>query len=697
MNIIERVESAIKEYTAGNFDASEETCRKILAENPTQVDGLLLTGMIRFKKSDYNSAIRYLKEALQIQPENADACFVLGNAYVSQGSNFLDEARDCYQKTLRLVPDHAASHNNLGNIYHEEGKIDEAIDCFQKALQIDPDRDDTLYNLGNALQTKGLLDEAIKCYEKSLSLNPDSSEVFNNLGMAFMEKGGLYQAIVCYQNAVRLAPDFADAHFNLGYAFMKQGQLQDAVEHFQISLRINPDASRALLYLGNCLADQGKVPEAESCYRQAMQKNPDDWLLHEVLLTAMNYDARCEPHDILSEHVKFAKRFGQSIQPAAAYYADACASDHRIRIGYVSPDLRCHPVSFFFEPVLANHNKEVVETFCYSDVPPEFADGFTERLRGYADHWRNIDGMSDEQAADLIRNDRIDILIDLAGHTANNRMLLFVRKPAPVQVSWIGYPATTGLSAMDYKIVDEYTDPPGTSEQYYTEKLIRLPGSFLCYLPERACPEVSPLPALTSGCITFGSCNNFAKVSPEVIDLWAKILNAVPGSRLLMKAKSLFDKYTRHSLTEVFARADIAAGRIELLSWQPSTKEHLDTYNRIDIGLDTFPYNGTTTTCEAMWMGVPVITLAGKRHSSRVGGSILSNVGLPELIANTADEYVSIAVKLASDINRLEILRESLRDRMVHSPLTDAKRFTGSLENCFRAMWEKRCAPGTIH
>jgi len=299
--------------------------------------------------------------------------------------------------------------------------------------------------------------------------------------------------------------------------------------------------------------------------------------------------------------------------------------------------------------------------------------------------------MPDEQATELVRRDGIDILVDLAGHTSGSRVLLFARKPAPVQASWIGYPATTGLSAMDYKIVDRYTDPPGMSDQFYTEKLIRLPDSFLCYLPEKDSPEVGMLPVLSSGHITFGSFNNFAKVSPEGIELWGRILKTITGSRLLMKAKSFSDRSTRSYVLDMFARKGIPAERIELVSMKRSFKEHLDTYTRIDIGLDTFPYNGTTTTCEALWMGVPIITLAGSTHASRVGMSLLTNIGLPELVASTDEEYVSSAVNLACDLTKLRSLRETLRGRVMHSPLTDTKRFILNLEHCYRTLWEHWC------
>ena len=339
--------------------------------------------------------------------------------------------------------------------------------------------------------------------------------------------------------------------------------------------------------------------------------------------------------------------------------------------------------------MLASHTHERFEIFCYSDVLAP--DNVTERLQGYADRWHNIADMQDEEVAELVLKDGIDILVDLAGHTGNNRMLLFARKPAPVQVSWLGYPNTTGLSTMDYRFVDPYTDPHGLTDPFYTEKLLRLPESFLCYLPDENSPDVGYLPETVSGHITFGSFNIFTKMTEEVLALWADILKNIPNARLLLKTKSFSDKQICAKVMKIFSQKGIYSERVELLGHQEHFLKHLSLYNRIDIGLDTFPYNGTTTTCEALWMGVPVITLAGNNHASRVGVSLLTNTGLEDLIAKTHDEYVDIAVNLAADTRRLQKLRRNLRPMMKNSPLTDAKRFTDNLENSYRHMWEMWC------
>jgi protein O-GlcNAc transferase len=398
----------------------------------------------------------------------------------------------------------------------------------------------------------------------------------------------------------------------------------------------------------------------------------------------MNYTGTFSPEEIYSAHVQFSEIFEKPLVPGPVPVIRKRSARDRVRIGYISPDFRSHSVARFIEPVFMSHSEEDFEVFCYSNV--DVPDHVTGRIRSLVVHWREIRGLSDDEAIALIQKDEIDILVDFAGHTSGNRMLLFAKKPAPVQASWIGYPATTGLSSMDYKIVDSYTDPPGITERYYTEQLIRLPGCFLCCLPASDSPETGPQPALTQGHVTFGSFNNFAKVSRDSVEMWAEILKGVPDSRLILKSHCFQDAGTRKNALEMFAGRGIAQNRVKLFPYMQSSKEHLSLYNSIDIALDTFPYNGTTTTCEALWMGVPVITLAGNCHASRVGISLLSNTGLGEFIAQTKEEYVDIAVKTAKDTKRLKDLRVHLRGIVAASPLTDAGKFTKNLEDAYRMM-----------
>jgi predicted O-linked N-acetylglucosamine transferase (SPINDLY family) len=346
-------------------------------------------------------------------------------------------------------------------------------------------------------------------------------------------------------------------------------------------------------------------------------------------------------------------------------------------------------VAFFIEPLLAAHNRDRVEITCYANLLQP--DPMTQRLRGIADRWRNVWGLDDNKLTQLVRSDGIDILVDLAGHTNGNRLRAFGRKPAPVQVAWLGYPNTTGLREMDYRLTDEWADPPGANDELYTETLVRLPHGFLCYKPLEDCPDVAPLPAVRNGHVTFGCFNNSAKISSPVLDAWSEILNTVPESHFLLKSRQLHGPGLHQRFREEFARRGIAPERIEMLGSVNSTLDHLALYGRVDIALDTFPYNGTTTTCEALWMGVPVVVLAGDRHAGRVGVSLLHGIGMDELIAASPDEYRQLAIDLAGDRDRLAAYRAMLRSRMQNAPVMDATGFARDIEEAFRDMWRRWC------
>ena len=567
----------------------------------------------------------------------------------------LEQAETIFRGILEIHPD-SDTYSYLGDIMDDSARTGEALHCYRKALELNPNFPRAHYNIAGILQRKGEFDEALTCYQKALNLDPACADIYNSVGTILQTKWQLDEALTCYQKALSLDPNFAIAHANIGGVLLNLGRLHEAESHLRLSLRLNPD----------------RIKQYSS------------------LLMLMNYRSRSDNATFFGEYLDFQKKFEKPLRSEHIPCSNKKISGRKLKIGYISGDFRKHAVAYFVESVLAVHDRGKFALFCYSNSP--FRDKVTERFQKLADKWRDISETSDERAAALIREDEIDILVDLSGHTAYNRLLVFARKPAPVQVSWIGYPATTGLAAMDYKIVDEYTDPPGTKERFYTEKLMRMPESFLCYLPDRDSPEIGNVPALTAGYVTFGSFNAFVKVSPEVIQLWIKILKMIPGSRLVMKAMSFSGRSTRDYAMDLFVKRGIDAGRIDLLAGVPSIREHLDIYNRIDIALDTFPYNGTTTTCEALWMGVPVVTLAGDRHTSRVGTSLLTNIGLPELVAETEDAYIDIAVKLAADIEKLRLLRKRLRKMMTRSPVCDAKGFTANLENCYREMWRNYCA-----
>jgi predicted O-linked N-acetylglucosamine transferase (SPINDLY family) len=568
------------------------------------------------------------------------------------------------------------------------GNLQEAERVFRDILEIHPSNVAALHFIGVIFFKKKDYVSSIAYIKKALEFGPTYVDAYNNLGIVLQETGQIDEAIPCYEKAIQLDPNFDRAYYNLGIALKEKWRLNEAVTNYQKAIEINSHLIEAYNNLGLALQEQGRVNEAEDAYRQALHLKPDFALCHSNLLLLMNYNCRHDAQSVFTEHLRFAKQFAEPLASSIPPHTNDPTPDRRLRIGYVSPDFRRHSVNYFIEPVLASHNHEQFEIVCYSDVLKP--DTVTEQLRGYANRWRTIAGISDEDVSGLIRQDRIDILVDLAGHTGNNRMLTFARKPAPVLVTGIGYPPTTGLSTIDYKIVDNFTNPLREADRFYTEKLLRFPGCFVVYLPDKDCPAVKSLPAFSAGNVTFGSFNNFAKVTTEVADLWARILLAVPGSRLMLKWKCFSDNVTRQNAINMICQRRIDSERIILETAEPSPM-YLASYNSVDIGLDTFPFNGLTTTCEALWMGVPVITLAGTAYASRAGASLLSNIGMTELIAGNFDEYVLLAVNLASDINRLQSYRERLRNMMRQSPLMNEKQFTSNLENCYRKIWQNWC------
>jgi protein O-GlcNAc transferase len=687
MNIEKTVQSAFTLFSSGNLKQAEYLCHEILKTQQDNMQALYLLGLIYYQAANYDLSITYFQKVIHLDPENAGTYINLGNAFHERG--FSDKAICSYQKALEINPRLPDAYINLVTTLVGSSRYDEALTYCRKALEFVPHSAELFDIMGSACQGKGQLNEAISYFKKALRKKPDSASTYNNLGIALHHSGWFSEAIAAYQQALKLNPNLNTVYINLGNALQEQGQFAEAISSYQKVLQGNPSSREALNNLGNIFKDMGLLDDAESYYRRAAQADKKDATSCQNLLLIMHYNPRYDAQTIFHEHLQFAKQYTEPLAPLILPLTNKRIPARRLKIGYISPDFRKQSVGFFIEPVLESHHHDRCEIICYANLPSY--DEASERMKGYADHWRDIAGVSDEKAAELIRSDEIDILVDLAGHTAFNRMLVFARKPAPIQITWIGYPNTTGLSSMDYKIVDNFSDPPGMTDRFYTETLLRMPDCFLCYRPYHDCPLVRRLPVLSNRHVTFGSFNTYPKISSHTFGLWIAILKATPHSRIIIKAKSLADTGTREHAMSFFTQAGIAQERIELLPWQSSANAHLETYNRIDIGLDTFPYAGTTTTCEALWMGVPVVTLAGTTHASRVGVSLLSNISLGELVAQTPDAYVRTAVALASDMQKLRYLRENLRKMMATSPLTDAKKFVTHLEDCYRSIWEKWC------
>ena len=518
--------------------------------------------------------------------------------------------------------------------------------------------------------------------KNTATYNLTVSEVVD-LAIQNHRSGNLQQAMTLYRKVLKVQPNNINALHLLGVIFAQQEDYTTATDLIKQAIHHNNTVPIFYQSLGNVLRGQGKSDEAIVQYRQALTLDPKHVISHQNLLITLNCVGNVDLATIFAEHQRFDQQHALPLT-AQAHQNDR-TRERRLKIGYVSPDFWNHAVAHFIEPILVHHNREQFEIYCYYNRAER--DEFTQRLQQQADQWVDCVTLTDEALSTRIRQDQIDILVDLTGHNTDNRLLVFTRKPAPIQATYLGYPSTTGLSAIDYRITDNYADPAPVADPYSVETLVRMPCSYFCYQPLKNSPAVNPLPALKNKYLTFGSFNNYSKVTTETVQLWAEVLKAIPTSKLLVKTKNFADKHIRQAFIERFAQLGIEANRLILIGYIRSAQGHLRTYQQVDLGLDTYPYNGATTTCEALWMGVPVVTLVGERHASRMGLSILSALNLSEFIATTPEAYVARCVEFANNINALKKWRQILRETMQQSSLLDAVTFTNHLEVAYQQMW----------
>ncbi len=651
-----------REYSrSGQLDAAERLCRAIIADDPSSAGARVVLGGIALKTGQYDAAATLFAEAVGLDPAQAEGWQGLGITKATAGQ--VEDAIVDFEQATRLAPDNPGMLNNLANCYRQLDQPDDAARYYRKALSAKPGFLPAAISLGEILVQQRKFEKALELYDQAIAgiaensgTPSDSAPLHHGRGLALKGLGRVDEALACYQEAIRLQPRFAAAHNSTAAVLLARNDLDSAVASLRRALTVEPKAH----------------------------------LVYSNLLMTMNYLPELSQKQLYKEALKFdAKYLGG--RPRKPKWPNRNKDKDRVlKIGYVSADFREHSVAFFTRNIPLQHDREAVEVHCYySNVIG--TDRYSQQFQAQADRWSSIGNLSDDAAAEQIRQDEIDILVDLTGHSADNRMMLFARKPAPILVTWLGYPNTTGLRTMDYRLTDEVADPFGEADELHSETLIRLPHGFLCYQPDESPPEVSPLPALRSGHVTFGSFNAIKKVNADVIRLWSDILKAVPDSQLVLKSESLDDPKTRERLIDSFAKNGVARDRLELISWLPNRTDHMALYSRIDIGLDPFPYNGTTTTCEALWMGVPVICMRGDRHASRVSASILQHAGLPECIADSEEELVQLACRLAGDTKQLAELRNSLRSKMQESDLINLPQFTRDLEQVYRQIWSDWC------
>jgi protein O-GlcNAc transferase len=595
------------------------------------------------------------------------------------------EAEAAFRRAVDLDPADRIAANNLGSTLLVLGRLDEAAQCLRAVVRAYPRFGTAHLNLGAVLRRQGRLDEAAAELATAVELEPRSVEALNNYGGVLLDRGSADEAVALFERALAEAPGDPDSLTGLGLALLALGQFARALDQLWRAAEIQPDSARVANNVATAYRAQGDLPRAIEWYRRALALQPDAPDAWSNLLGALNYLPDLPLADLLTEHRRYGVSLEAPLRARWPAHPNDRDPDRRLRVGYVSADFREHAMAFSILPLLAHHDRERFEVFCYANNPRE--DGLTARMRAHVPEWHRVVGVADEEMATLVHNHGIEILVDLSGHTALNRLPVFARKPAPVQAAWLGYVTTTGLTALDYRLTDAFADPLGGDEVGYTERLLRLPWVTV-FQPPEASPPVAPGPAATGGPITFGCFNHHAKITPAAIGLWARILTAAPGSRLLVGNAG--EPGIQDRLAAAFATHGVARERLEFRPRLP-LEGFLALHHEIDLALDTFPYNGGATSCHSLWMGVPFVALAGDRYMARMGVSLLNQVGLGELVARTPDEYVALATGLARDLAQLAALREGMRARLTASPLVDGPAFVRSLEAAYRQMWRAWC------
>jgi len=721
--IAEMLALALRHQRAGQLADAERLYRQILQVDPAHADAAHQLGRMAMVAGQHAAAIELIATAVRAQRNTAAFHASLGEAQRRAGQS--SEASASFRRALQLDPQLAAAHTNLGILLHQTGQVAEAAECFRQATRLHPQDPQAFanlgraqydlgrmadaehcfrraamltpnnprghYNLGSVLQAQGKYDEACDCYRAALALKDDEAEAHNNFGILLKELNRPAEAERHYRRAIEIQPSYAAAYNNLAVVLGDQERHDEAVAAGRRAIELAPELGEAYGNLAGLLHGLGRLDESLALYRKAITLRPADANLHSNLLYVMNYHPGLDAATIWQEHRSWGAKHADPLTAQSPPLPLASgATNRRLCIGYVSAYFKHHAVNFFVEPILAAHDRTQFEIFCYSDVVAP--DATTERLRGYVDAWRRIVELNDQQLAELVRQDGIDVLVDLTGHIfGGHRLLAFARRAAPVQVTYIGYQNTTGMQAMDYRLTDDWSDPPGTTEPFYTETLWRLPRSFFCYQPSAAAPPIGPVAHSLAKRVTFASVNNFAKVTPQVLAAWGTILRQVRDSRLLLLAPQA--ESLRHYVRQQIERAGARPDAVEFVG-RRSHEQYLQLLAQVDIALDPFPFNGHTTTCDCLWMGVPVVMQAGHMYASRFGGSALMNLGCQELIAANTEQYIEIASGLAADSARLERLHHELRPRMSESVLVDGPGFTRNLEAAYQEMWARRKAAG---
>lgn len=666
--------------------SEEQACyRRVIELNPNLAEAHSNLGRTLTRQGKFSEAETCHRRALELRPDLAEVHYNLGEVLGEQGQ--LSEAERCFRRAIELKADLAEAHGRLGEMLMRLGAISEAEASYRRAIMHKPDFAAAIYSLANLLYSDGRLLEAAVCYERVIELNPDSAFAYINLGNILGGQGQIREEEMCYQRAIELKPSLAAAHSNLGNALKKQRKFAEARACYERAIENRPDFAEAYCNLGTLQQERGQLVQAETCYRRALAIIPDFAVAHSNLLFCLSHSAQINAQELFAEHRRFGKHFEKQLRHSWVEHANSRDPHRCLKVGFVSGDLRSHPVAILIEPILS-HLVSDPKLSLHAFVTQVIEDETSDRLRGYFHHWHRIAHLSDAALAERIRNENIDILIDLSGHTANNRLLTFARKPAPVQASWVGYMGTTGMLCMDYYLADRFLLPRAQFEGQLTEKIIYLPA-VASYLPGKNTPPISTLPALRNGYFSFGSFNRVSKLNRDVINLWARLLRALPLARMVIgniSAASAADM-----VIDWFAREGISSNRLSLHQ-TCDRNSYLGLYHGVDICLDSFPFTGFTTTIDAMWMGVPTLTRAGCTPPGRQSAAALSHVGLEEFIAADEIDFVEKGLRVTADPDALCRLRSTFRERVERSSLGQSEYIATRFKDVLRTVWIDWCA-----